>query len=163
MSIPVAIPVKKHVLKYLIHSVGTPYKLSKNDYVGQYLFAALRQQNDLAKHCPCMPGYTERFELKISRIMYFHYLVNNITPTTIVNFNNYIHSILYNNFITWMDFSCMDESNKWMKDAVNNFMDMYNITEDDLSWEAWYKSYYRYRKKNSLKLYRHVQSFNNVI
>ncbi len=152
MCIPFHIPVKPHVLKYLEATVGNPYKMNENDFVGIYLLSAMKRQRNEKQDGDNLQLYNERFTLNVSRHYVYNWNVQSVTSSTILTFNHYIDAIFRHNFICWMDVITQDTKSIDMKQAVETFKNKYLISEQDMSWDALYKFYYRHRKHKNNNL-----------
>ena len=155
-SIPLKIPVKPHIKAYLEFHYSEEYTLSLNDILGMILFHLLKKQSGIYKNKPsiqkALNNFTDEFEVHISQHNYFHLTINELTPKTIIDFNNLIDRLIDFNFQS--SIKCrMDEKPRYKKDAIHDFMEDNGITEESLSSDALIKAEYRFRKKmKSLKL-----------
>ena len=143
--VPVAIPVKAHVRKYLTRQFGSAHKVSKNNLLGLLVLHALEKTY-------------EKPEKNIDH----HYQYTLLVPAGYVarvgatlprNTQQHLGECCTHIFNMAM-FAELD-SKAWAGEkvlpALRNFLTMFGITEDDMKVESLYKSYQRHceRKENN--------------
>ena len=148
MNITLHIPIKPYALKYLKVHLGDDYKISKNDAFGIYLENILRRPQEDARYCHFMKKYTGDFEVFLSKKNWLSDGFR-LSPKGIVDFNSFVENIIKAELHSFIDFSRSLKIRQ--AKAVELFREKYNITEEDIAFDSFKKSYRRYRIKEEEK------------
>jgi hypothetical protein len=162
MDVTVGMPVKGYLKKYVLWKENYPENgvldLSKGGEIpmvlsglltGKMTFYEQREEGNKLK------DYDEELKIRVTLHHYDNQLLF-YTKDGIRFFNKY----LWRNFhetllmrILWNEPRGVSE-----KDTILNFMEVINVTEEDISFDALKKSSYRLRKSRNLALFRLVSS-----
>ena len=149
MSIPFQIPVKPHVHRFLSFHFQEPYKLDRNDFLGNWLYLALRDQHKDSKFDKRLVHYSRRFTVLVTRNYVFNNRLSDISGETIAFLNGYVDSLIKQQFICYMlVWADLEE----MQDTIEKFLNIYSFTEEELKFDCLKKYWYRWRvdKQNSI-------------
>ncbi|OUJ70178.1 hypothetical protein [Hymenobacter crusticola] len=141
-------PVKKHLVKYLAAHLGEDYSLSERDQFGALLFHLLRNGLKDCQKDSTMDQYKGRFNVRLSRYPMKQYGLKGMNSNTVFLFNNYVDGLFRSELFAWVEImgQRMDMTTK---DAIIAFMDIYDLEEEDISFETLKKAVQR--EQNALK------------
>lgn len=148
MDVPINIPVKRHIYKFLIRYWGDSYRLSTTNFLGCFIFHLIKKQR---KSKPIETKYNPelfpcRYHVVVPDTYYFDRGIEELTPRTIQHFNNFMDSVFSFIFINTTE-SRLEEAPREKKIAYEKFIDDINLEEVDLTFDALKKDHYRFRKK----------------
>lgn len=149
IEISIDVPVSSHVKKYLENSryFKTQFKLTSTDHVGSYLmhllkpvpkkYHPLKQNKNSVKFTGVywsvnLAGYSDRGKWYID-------------ARGINCFNNFVDDIIKTELYIYVDANRYVPGNK-VTNLINDFIDKYNFTTEELTFEGLKKAYFRYRK-----------------
>jgi hypothetical protein len=165
MDVTVGMPVKGYLKKYVLWKENYPENgvldLSKGGEIPMVLSGLLTGKMTFYEHEENqnnkLKDYDEELRVKVTLSHYNNQLLF-YTKNGIRFFNKY----LWRNFhetllmrILWNEPSGVSE-----KDTILTFMEVINVTEDDITFDALKKSSYRLRKSRNLALFRLTSSKN---
>jgi hypothetical protein len=149
MDVKIEIAVKPLVKAYLERNFGSPVTLNKESLAGRYFYKVLEKQEN---HKDTeYKGYSEKVIILVGVDCLFRY-GSSVTPTSLIDFNNYITDNIYQ--LMFFSIEMQEEMSQErfrIKEAIESFLQRFNLTEDILSFETAKKAYYRHREKNNLK------------
>jgi len=138
-SITEEVPVSDHVYKFLTRYVGADfYEAKRTDLLGNIILSSLNKNADTKKHDQ---KYTKSFKLIIKEGHYVKNGVNlSIRNGQIFNFiaDQFFREMLFHHII----FQKNAQNDMYLK-AMRNFLDWYNITEEDIKLESLWKDFTR--------------------
>jgi hypothetical protein len=144
-AIPIKIPAQSYLKKYLLHELGPePIRISNKDRFGAFL-RRLLQRNAAIRH-----SYHDPQEAVIEFQLPWDYLTRNgcqVTREAVHRFKQFVREDFYRSLKNYLDAATLYNSDLLIRQAIEDFMDRYELNEDDISYEALKKHYYRARKK----------------
>ncbi|MGV3588583.1 MAG: hypothetical protein ACO1OF_16375 [Adhaeribacter sp.] len=156
MNITLHIPVKPYSLKYLTCHLGAGYKLSKSDAFGLHLRNVLRSPLDKAEYQDYLKRYTNDFQVKVT-LKDFEDLRFELTAQGIIEFNNFVEQIIKAELHAFIDYSRIFKIKQAA--AITLFRGKYGITDEDIAFDTFKKSYQRYRNKEKKKIQKPLTVF----
>lgn len=140
-----AMPVRPAVHKYLLRHLGTGYVLSKADRFGMFLFQLLRRQGTAEKKRGSREDCSATFEVDLRNFPFRQYGLTELTTYTIFHFNEFVDDLLKLELYVWVRTHCVHglRHRLSVKEAIQEFQVIYDLTESDLSMETLRKSVYR--------------------
>lgn len=157
------IPTKPYLKRYLHFRYPQPYRISLADSFGVFLYHILRRQTYRVAHQPIAANFSVKYSIKIGKWYLDSKGVCYLTNSTIVLFNNFVESMLREELYKHLE-SCelhyaataeiynLKTSPFTTKAGILNFLDKYNIDQQELSYQTLKKDYYRYKLKKQNKL-----------
>lgn len=144
-AIPIKIPAQAYLKKYLLHELGgEPIRISNKDRFGAFL-QRLLQRNAAIRH-----SYSEPQDTIIQFELPWDYLTRNgcqVTHEAVHRFKQFLREEFYSSLKNYLDAATLYNPDLLIRQGIEDFMDRYDLTEDDISYEALKKHYYRARKK----------------
>jgi len=157
-SITLNIPIKSHLKKYLTHKFGEEHSVSKKSWFGRYLVDLLDKDyrktktilNESSYYTVGIPNYI------------FNEVGFDISNVKLKHLNDMINKVFLNDMISYIEVSVGNKlhflnehhnslNKQNVQKAIKQFLDFYNINEDELSVDTVYKSYFRNKKKDKSK------------
>jgi hypothetical protein len=157
MSIPFQIQVKPCVRIYLSYFLSDPYKLNRNDFFGNWLFMALRDQKDDTKYNLRIQKYSEKITVLVGRNYVFNNRLSGISAQTTADLNGFVYGIIKHQFLNHM---LTMEGTKPYNVLIEEFRTRYGFTEDSLKYECLNKYWFRFRKEQLRKTGVDLKSFD---
>lgn len=142
MKKTIEIPVKPHVLKYLEFYLGAEYSLSESDPYGLFLFHVMRRPMTDKRKDELVAKYQRRFVLDFGPYSPQQYGLKNLTGKTVYQFNNFVHGIIRQDMISYVDTAT--DYGTAIKHAIERFMGKYGFEESDIAYDTLLKAYQRY-------------------
>jgi hypothetical protein len=147
--IEIAIPVKPYVMKYLIHKYSSDtITFKRNDHIHSTFLSLLQRPSKEYAHKKYkkVEGPNVKFVISMS----LKRNVGCVLPEeNIRHFNFFIDYLIKHEFFDFVD-SKIEEGVR-TKNAIDAFMDKYDLGEDDIKFETLKKSYYRYEIEKNQK------------
>ena len=141
------VPVRPHVFKYLSARYPLPFLVNEKSHVAEHLYLLMRRPLNHNFHSNHLTRYTEVLEISVNLRQIFARGATNLTPSTVVRFNEYIDAQIKEELIHYLNFIEEFSTGTWKK-GIYNFMDKYNLQEGiDVTYDGFQKYYYRYRKQ----------------
>ncbi|MNS86552.1 hypothetical protein D3C72_1204600 [compost metagenome] len=148
MHIVLKIAVKPQVKKYITYKHNTsPFVLTKNNKYGMFLRKCIVRLNDHKKESTVKLDsivYSEELCIRISEDMWRR-IGNYIHPQNQIDFNSFVEMDLQDEFFKHCDNAIYNKIQ--IKRSIYDFLDKYDITEDELPFKTMEKQYYREKKK----------------
>jgi len=146
-AIPIKIPVQNYLKKYLLHEMGPePIRVSNKDRFGAFLQLLLKR-NAAIRH-----SYTEPQEAVIEFQLPWDSKKRNgwqVTGEAAHRFKQFVREDFYRSLKNYVDAATLYTTGLLIREAIEEFMDLYNLNYHDITYEALKKHYYRARKKVS--------------
>lgn len=149
--IPIKIPVKAHVYKYLLYHFGPQMKLSLQHTLGEYVFSILQNNVNEQLYQDRSKDYPHTYTILIPEKLYFDRGAKGFSAFAIIRFNGFVDKQLKKELRIWLDSQKITRQN-FISDYIKDFMLKYQIDESDFTFEGFKKDYYRYRKKAQEKV-----------
>jgi hypothetical protein len=141
----IGIPVPRYLKKYLNKRYGTDHKVSRHSAIGLLIIELSAKKH--ITNAKIRVNRKEEFVLNVGR-SYFKNKVYNIRPKNL----KLISNLLYKLFIEDLVNTTLSNASIFgitEKQALINFLDYYEINEDDIKFETIYMSYRRKKKKKN--------------
>lgn len=153
-DVRVCIPVKPEVYKFLKTQFGEEYRVDMRNMLGIVLFHIFKKQVNSRKNelYSIQKNYTCKYVVIFSNFHFFNLAPKEISPFSVTQFNLFIENLIDFVFIQNTT-SLLIEKPKNIKTAIETFIDSNDLGEEDLTYDAFKKQYYRFKKKKKpLKL-----------
>ena len=137
------VPVKPHVRKYLLHHLGSSYKLSRLDTFGRELKTLLEQKktnNFLNGYTRC---YTHVFGVSVEGNLILQKRLRALTSKSIIDFNNFVEGIIKTEFYGMVANCSTFELSQYS--AIQAFREKYDFQDEDMSHDTLKKAWQRYK------------------
>ena len=146
LVVPVRPAVEKYLRRRLHLRPEEAFQLTKKGTAGRFLYHVLRNPQTDRQYAASVAEYPGRFVVTISSQMAWLNGCRHLTPQGVHDFNRQIEDLIEQEFYTKLD-TLADLGIKFENRAIAlRFMEHYGFTEDDITFDALIKSYYRYRK-----------------
>jgi hypothetical protein len=148
----IRLPVKIHVLRYLEHHFPYPYILSESDAIGPFLSAVFRRPQHSTEKWRSVEKLQHHWEISIPEHLIYDKGVSNFGSKNIMTFNTYIDTVMKEKLFERVQLLSI-KFDMEKKQTILDFMMQYNVTESELSFDAWKKAVQRIEidKKKRLK------------
>lgn len=161
LVVPVRPAVEKYLRRKLHLAPEQAFKLTKKGSVGRVLYHMLRNPQQDRQYAASVAEYPGRFMVAISNQHAWLNGCRHLTDQGTHDFNRQVEDLIEQEFHTKLDtlseYGIVFET----KAQALRFMELYGFTEDDLTLDALIKSYYRYRKAQTLAQQR-ANSANHI-
>ncbi len=139
-----AFPVRPYVRKYLVRHLGEHYVLSRADRFGLFLFHLLRKQGRGAKKTGGKEKCSATFAIDLRNFPFRQYGLEELTSYSIFHFNEFVDELLKGELYMWVRAHATAARHRTtVKDAIVDFMVLYDLREEDISFETLRKSVQR--------------------
>jgi uncharacterized protein YwgA len=144
LTIPIKPFLKKMIAK---NNAVEPFLIKQRCHYGQLIFGNLKR-NYIDIKVPANQNYPEQLSILISTELSKQNRVM-IDTRTVAAINQALSSMFYDKLFTFLE--CSSHGKGDIKRNVEQFLDTYEITEDDLKRDTLIKKYYRWRQKHPEK------------
>jgi hypothetical protein len=152
MAHRLTLPVSPAVAKFLAVHLGDDYKLSQTDPFGMYLFNMMRRPLSDRQYDGAMGKFSARFNVRFVPSVFYDRSCHNLSSLTVYHFNSFVENIIKTELHAFVDTHVYFKMS--CHGAIVAFMEKYNFTDDDYSFDALKKSYQRFKKKHQ----KHVKA-----
>lgn len=128
----IEIPVKGYVKNYLEHQYGSPAHVHDASFVGKFLFGLLGDDNH--HQDTKFSRYSTKVVVRVSHDVFLRNGVA-MTKTNIIKFNAFMSEVIKENLYHYLLGRSVDDS-RVLKKAINEYREMYSISEDAWTDEA---------------------------
>lgn len=140
----IAIPCKPHVLVFIEAKFPNPYLLSLSDWLGMCIYHILRRPQSRFDRVADSRTYTENFNISIREATIREKALRNISDYTIYKINDFIESLIADNFIDYVE--SRPEGVK-EKTAILAWMDKFDFKEGEfINYDNLRRKYSRYKQ-----------------
>lgn len=144
-SITQNIPVANHVYKFLVARYGTDHIVaSRRTFVGNLVLSLHSRNNDYRRKST---GFSKIFKVTVSESFY-EKLGMHITPENAMLFNQQVDSVFREELFCHAIINNTTDKKKFLK-SIRSFLDVYDISEDDIKLDTLYRNFKR--KKEELE------------
>jgi hypothetical protein len=162
MLLTVQIPVLPHVLKYIHKKHGGHFKLSRRHNEGKMLYHMLRNQQDIKRFDLAREKYTAQLDVLVTVDAYKERACCTISSTTIYDFNNFIDSIIKDEFIHYVETLRQVQVQLTVDQMVDGFMGKYNFDDGDITPFVLKQTYFRFKRAERQKI-ADIRSFSAAV
>lgn len=160
MDFQVNIPIKPHLKKFMqYYTEVDPYKISTKDMFGRIILQELKKPTTW--YPPTTIDYKEKIDIVIPGHYYVKYNKVEVTDQTIKNVNNFLNNVFFEQF-RFLIFSYQKMNDVMVSQSIRNFMELYELTEDDISFEYLKRDFYRFIEKRRKKYSKNYTSFSPI-
>lgn len=143
----IKIPVKSYTRKFLAFYLGENYKLRIDDAYGLHLFVLLQMSNEKSQFKNSLKRYKCKFEVEASDDRLAKAGYQGLTNLTIIYFNNFVEAVFKQEFHSAADIY-LKMGKGTVQNAINDIMDKFALTAEDIDPMTLRRGYLRYRKLN---------------
>ncbi|MDJ1500482.1 hypothetical protein [Xanthocytophaga agilis] len=154
MQLAVHIPVKPHIHSYLKSKYGSDRILlrgSKQDPIAQYVASKISKPAKVQKVSE--NKHTCKITFLVSKD-FFEKVGCLVDNEAAIHFNFFVDHLIKQEFYTHMYLRLA--YGVCRKDAIIEFMERYDLHTDGLTYEALKKAFYRFEKKNNVKIFGNI-------
>lgn len=162
----IEINVRPHIKKYLIHHLNNkpitydteqPIELTNRNVIGLFITNLLKEQSFFDKKKKENKAQEGKIKVSIPERYYKdidpRYKFIGIDESSEIRIDRFLDSLLKMELFIFCDAYRATDKLK-IKDAITDFMDYYNITEEDIKHETLYRKYKLYVKNGKPTRYR---------
>jgi hypothetical protein len=147
LAMTLKVPVKAYSLKFLQLHLGKGYTLRQDDAFGIFLFILLQKNLTRGRLDASLDRYTATWEVNTCEHKLRKSGYKGLTNLTIVYFNNFVESVLKQEFHSAAAIYTKT-GNGTIQDAIDDFMEKYDITPEDIDPMSLRRGFIRYRRAN---------------
>jgi hypothetical protein len=143
--ITVSLPVDKDIKNYVQNSYllkGRGY-LTRQDPLGIYIISQLKRP---PKYHKILKHSEPVIEIKINVMNQPQVYYNFIDTEGINNINDYLRKLMRHDFFNYMTLS-VEGHGIGVNQSIHNYITYYELTRDEMTFDALQKAYYRLRRK----------------
>lgn len=137
--ITVSIPVKNYVKKYLVKKYGTVHTVSKKTFLGLLLLELI---NDDVQKPDRVLEEMDKYEIEVPEY-YFNTRGFNINQNKSKFLGLCLEKLFFEDYLAFVDLELAKGKLDALK-SVKLFLQLYNISENELKLESMYRKYQRY-------------------
>jgi len=161
MDIIVTIPIRSHLKKFMqLYTSVNPYRISIRDQFGRIIFNELENPTiyyyDEYKENEGYKDFNETIDVCIPSVLWQRRYKFIVTKNTVKNIDCFLHNLFKSHFRTTM-FFCNNVAETKKADLIRYFLQVFNITPDDIEFDTLKKDFYRFEQSFTVK---NVPSFN---
>jgi hypothetical protein len=143
----IKIPIKAYSLKFLQLHLGRNYTLRQDDPFGIFLLVLLQKNLSKARLDSSLGRYTSTWEVSTCENKLRKSGYKGLTNLTVVYFNNFVEGVLKQEFHSAATIYTKT-GNGTIQDAIDDFMEKYDITPEDIDPMSLRRGFIRYRRQN---------------
>lgn len=136
--IKISIPVKPFVKKYLIKRYGTACRISRKSFFGLFLSEMLVKKVEKSN-----PFDSEQFDVEIPEY-YLNTDGYTIDSGKLRTIGLALERMFFDDFYHFVDLRLQEGTFTKASKAIETFLKLYEITEDELRKDSMYRNYQRY-------------------
>lgn len=152
MNYTISIIAKPYIKRFIQNTYGDPANINSSPILREKLISSLTKpcyKYDNTRYDKQIFGYTETIEIIITNDQFYRYGWE-LSNTDMIAFNKLAEheiKLVMRNFIS----TCLYLPNMQIKDAIELFQKQFNFTDEDWSFSAIQKDFYRngYHPKNN--------------
>lgn len=143
-TLTIDVPVKSHVRKYLDKQLNSaPLPVERNTSIGVILYSLFK--SDRTDKQFSIESFTASYQVYMKDYYFFRHGVSNFSNYTYHKFNIIFDGMLKKDCYTYVSYSRRFEG-KSKKQAIEDFMNSYNLVEEDISFDVLTKYMSRYQE-----------------
>jgi hypothetical protein len=155
MMITIQIPVPIYLFKYLSAEIGNNILLSKKDNISRILLAVIKGRDKLYKKLQLKPGQVY-FNVSVSERYFYRHNKCMITAESASNFLSFCETDFKRSLRTFVNGRISIKQELDLKEkrnllsivkAIQDFLNIYSITEEDYKFDTASKYFKRYLKQ----------------
>lgn len=144
--IKLSIPIKPHLLAYLLDIYDMPYVLNQKDHMGLFIYQILRRRKFRDRKYFTIEECTTQLDVMVSQKYGFDHGCLLLHDYQVHLINNYIENQMMDHAITWIRGAELAGMNN--KAAIHKWIELYELDGGSSDWYHRIKQhYFRFRKK----------------
>lgn len=151
------VPVRAHVFKYLSWHLGHPYQVCENDFIGSTIIQMMRRPQIRRDYKKYIEKYPEKWQILMSHTTVHNRGAADLGAKNVVSINNAVDDVMTREMCMLVD--RMNRAGFEKNQSILNWMADYQITESDLSFDAWKKRYQRFQIYQAKKIKNNTAQF----
>ena len=155
------IPIKPYLKKFVLKRLPEPYYSSNKEYLGVFLMKLLRDKHQQNIYDNWRDNYIGRLHVELPEHNVARKCAKNINGAVIVKFNSFLRDLFEEKMYEFIEQRIMYSNTKVLvSTAINDWIEIYDLTEDEIPYDSLRKKYMRRKQKYNKKYVEDCPIFN---
>lgn len=142
LDIQVTGAVRKYLDKQLS---GNPVSINRKSSIGLCLYFLFKSNYTISEYDQWESNYSEKYPVSFTSYQVWHDGLRNVSAFTTIKFNTIFENEIKKECSMWV--SVYESSNRKRKDAIEDFIQRYNFTEEEITFDSLSRYLRRYSNR----------------